>query len=286
MAGERPLYHRGMKPGALTTLIASLTFVAAGMLSAGTAAADFRPKAGIDVSRFQERISWSRVASTRARFAILQASRGSGNDCAVVPERCGIDPFYRRNYRRARANGLRVGPYHRAFADGSSRRGARRDAKAEARLFSDEVGRLRRRDLIPTLDVESPFGRLSSGRLVLWIETWIDVVERRLDTPVMVYTNDSSWQATGNTTLFAERGVPLWVANFGVPEPLVPADDWAGRGWAIWQYTSSGRIRGISGAVDKNVTGVRLRSLRVGRYRPPPAEPPQPVERGRPGAEI
>jgi lysozyme len=237
-------------------------------------AADVRAKPGIDVSRFQETVNWKRVGSTRTRFAILQASRGSGGDCAVVPERCGVDPFYRRNYRLARENDLRVGPYHRAFADGRTDQAAREDAKAEARLFSDEVRRLRRRDLIPTLDVESPFGSLDAERLNLWIEKWMRVVERRLDTPVMIYTNDSSWRATGNTTAFAEREVPLWVANFDVAAPLVPAFDWAGRDWSIWQYTSSGRIRGISGAVDKNLTGVRLRSLRVGRHRPPSADPP------------
>lgn len=256
--------------------VALLALLLALSVPSTPAAADVRPKLGIDVSRFQGTVNWKRVGSTPARFAIVQASRGSGSDCAVVPERCGSDSFYRRNYRLARENDLRVGPYHRAFADGATDRAAREDAKAEARLFADEVGLLRRRDLIPALDVESPFGSLDAERLTLWIETWMRVVERRLDAPVMIYTNDSSWRATGNTTIFAERGVPLWVANFDVATPLVPAFDWAGRGWSIWQYTSSGRIRGISGAVDKNLTGVRLRSLRVGRHRPPVADPPSP----------
>jgi lysozyme len=253
---------------------AALALLVAVAVPSPSLAADVRPKLGIDVSRFQGTVNWKRVGSTPAGFAIVQASRGSGADCTVVPERCGADSFYRRNYRLARENGLRVGPYHRAFADGASDRAAREDAKVEARLFSDEVGRLRRLDLIPALDVESPFGSLDAGRLNLWIETWMRVVERRLDTPAMIYTNDSSWRATGNTSAFAERGVPLWVANFDVLAPLVPAFDWAGRGWSIWQFTSSGRIRGISGAVDKNLTGVRLRSLRVGRHRPAADPPP------------
>ena len=68
----------------------------------------------------------------------------------------------------------------------------------------------------------------------------------------LIYTNASSWSATGDTTWFAHNGHPLWVANFDVPKPLVPAQNWAGKGWSIWQYTSSGRARGIQGAVDRN----------------------------------
>ena len=42
------------------------------------------------------------------------------------------------------------------------------------------------------------------------------------------------------------------VANFDVPRPLVPAGNWAGKGWTVWQYTSKGRARGIDGNVDRN----------------------------------
>jgi len=37
-----------------------------------------------------------------------------------------------------------------------------------------------------------------------------------------------------------------------VPRPLVPARNWAGKGWTVWQYTSKGRARGIDGHVDRN----------------------------------
>jgi lysozyme len=77
-------------------------------------------------------------------------------------------------------------------------------------------------------------------------------VERKLGAKAIIYTNNSSWLATGDTTSFALQGHPLWVANFDVPKPAVPAADWAGKGWSIWQYTSSGHVRGVSGAVDRN----------------------------------
>jgi lysozyme len=222
------------------------------LLLVPTAGAAKKPIKGIDVSRFQGRIAWNEVGKTDLRFAYVQASRGSGRDCTVVPEECGRDQYFSRNYRNAKKAGLRVGAYHRAFAKGRTRGKAKRDARAEAHRFIDVVGRVRADDLRPALDVEVPFRRLDAGRLRLWIRTWANRVEKKLHVKPVIYTNSSSWLATGDTTSFAEDGYPLWVANFDVRRPSVPADNWAGRGWTIWQYTSSGRVRGISGNVDRN----------------------------------
>ena len=216
---------------------------------------------GIDVSRFQGVIDWRRVARTKNSFAFVQASRGSGADCAVEPTRCGPDEYYVSNYIGATENGLRVGAYHRAFASGESRRKARRDARREARIFLETVetaGGVARGDLRPVLDVETPFVGLNPARLRLWIKVWLRKVRRGTGVKPMIYTNASSWQATGDTQRFARRSHRLWIANFGVEAPAVPAANWGGAGWAVWQFTSTGRVRGISGNVDKNRLGVPL----------------------------
>jgi len=211
------------------------------------------PIKGIDVSRFQGTIAWKAVGRTDLRFAYVQASRGMGGDCSVAPDDCGADPFWARNYRKAKHEaGLRVGAYHRAFAQGRTTDRVKEDARAEADVFVAAVGKVRRRDLRPALDVEYPFKNLDSIRLQLWIQTWMNRVDRKLDVKPIIYTNQSSWAATGDTTSFATSGHPLWVANFDVPRPAVPASNWAGKGWTIWQYTSSGRVRGIDGDVDRN----------------------------------
>jgi lysozyme len=234
--------------------VLALALAATALASAAPAAAPKKPKVvrGIDVSRFQGNIAWRQVAKTKNKFAFVQASRGSGGDCRVVPEECGVDPTYERNYRNARQQGLRVGPYHRAFASGRTADAARADAREEASLFIDTVGRLKGRDLLPALDVEVPFVGLDEQELRIWIATWCRRVERKLGYRPLIYTNHSSWQATGDATRFAKDGHKLWVANFDVKRPLVPAKNWAGKGWTIWQYTSSGRVRGIDGAVDRN----------------------------------
>jgi GH25 family lysozyme M1 (1,4-beta-N-acetylmuramidase) len=244
----------------LVALVAALL-----VLSAAPAAA--ARLQGIDVSRFDDRIDWRRVAGDGIEFAFVQASRGAGDDCAVKPRRCGRDGLYERNYEAARAAGVRVGAYHRAFADGSDRASAKADAKAEALVFTREVGRLRDGDLLPALDAETPFDGLGPRLLRVWIRTWLKRVEARLGARPIVYTNVSSWAATGDTTEVALAGHPLWVANWGVAAPAVPAANWAGRGWSVWQYTNSGSVAGIHGRVDRDVLRGGFDPLTVARRR-------------------
>lgn len=246
------------------SLLAGLAALGAAILlsALSPAPATAKRRLGIDVSRFQERITWNRVGKTRVKFAFVQASRGRGPDCLVVPDRCGVDEYWERNYRRARANGIRVGPYHRGFLpQEGGRKRAKRDARREAKLFVRTVGELRRRDLRPVLDFESPFGELRERPVRAWVRTWLRRVEKGLGAKPIIYTNHSSWQATGDVTAFARRGHPLWIADWQTDTPLVPADDWAGQGWSVWQFTSSGHVRGIEGRVDKNRMRVPLREL-------------------------
>lgn len=257
---KRSVIRRTAHRRSLRRAAAIVALVAGALGPAATASGQAR---GIDVSRFQGKIKWQQVAKTKTRFAFVQASRGRGDDCAVVPESCGRDLYYRRNYRRARAYGIRVGAYHRAFAGGRTTAGVTLDARAEADVFISEVGAVSSGDLLPALDVEHPFGGLNAQRLQLWLRTWLERVEAALGVKPIIYTNASSWSATGDTTEFALAGNPLWVANWGVPEPAVPADYWGGQGWSIWQYTSSGRVRGIAGNVDRNRAGVPLREVTV-----------------------
>lgn len=243
-----------------------LAVLAAFLLAPALAPAAVR---GIDVSRFQEFVDWGEVGETKVKFAFIQASRGWRNDCLVAPEECGADPFYDLNMEGARAEGIKVGAYHRAFASGKTRKAAKRDARREARLFARTVGEIPRGDLVPVLDVETPFTDLSDKRLRLWISTWLERVQRRLDAKPMIYTNASSWAVTGDTQRYAKRGHRLWVANFNVKEPLVPAENWGGLGWSVWQFTSTGRVRGVNGDVDKNRLAVPLRHLSAQRSMKP-----------------
>jgi lysozyme len=231
-------------------------------LSAAPASAG-SPGLGVDVSRFQGEVGWQLVADDGIQFAFVQASRGSGDDCSVRPKRCGADRFYPGNYLNAREVGIPVGAYHRAFVGGDTRGQVKDDARTEADVFLSRVGELHSGDLLPALDVEAPFDGLGPARLRVWVRTWLRRVRTALGERPIIYTSPSSWAATGNTTEFAKAGHPLWIANWGVSQPSVPASNWAGRGWSVWQFTSSGEVNGIEGRVDMNRLGVGVDEITV-----------------------
>jgi GH25 family lysozyme M1 (1,4-beta-N-acetylmuramidase) len=218
---------------------------------------------GIDVSRFQGAINWPTVAGSGIRFAFVQASRGSGADCTVKPLQCGADPYFATNRLAAESSAVRVGAYHRAFASGATAADARADSLAEANIFIAAVGSLQRGELIPVLDAETPFTGMTSSSLRTWIRVFVKRVTKKLGRKPMIYTNTSSWSATGNTSEFARARYPLWVAEWGVSRPSVPAGNWGGRGYSVWQYTSSGSVPGISGRVDMDRLGKRLGKITV-----------------------
>jgi len=241
----------------MTSLLVLALVAGPGQAQAGTKAM------GIDVSRFQGTIDWPSVAGSGIGFAYVQASRGSGADCTVKPAQCGPDPFFANNRLAAESAGVRVGAYHRAFASGATTADARADALAEANIFIAAVGSLQRGELIPVLDAETPFTGMTSTSLRTWIRVFVKRVSKKLGRKPMIYTNASSWSATGNTAEFAKARYPLWVAEWGVSRPSVPANNWAGRGYSVWQYTSSGSVSGISGRVDMDRLGKRLGKITV-----------------------
>ena len=242
---------------AAAALCAALLCLAPASASAGTKAI------GIDVSRFQRAIDWPTVAASGVRFAFLQASRGSGADCTVKPGQCGSDPYFASNRVAAATSGIRVGAYHRAFATGGTVASARADALAESDVFLASVGSLRSGELLPVLDVETPFTGMTSATLRTWIRVWVKRVKKRLGRKPMIYTNATSWAATGNTMEFAKAKYPLWVAEWGVSRPTVPAGNWARNGYSVWQYTSSGSVPGIAGKVDMDRLGKGLAKITV-----------------------
>ena len=218
---------------------------------------------GIDVSRFQGTIVWPSVAGAGVRFAFVQASRGSGTDCTVKPAQCGADPYFATNRIAAETAGIRVGAYHRAFASGGTIADARADSLAEANVFLASVGSLQPGELVPVLDVETPFSGMTSTTLRTWVRVWVKRVNKRLGRKPMIYTNATSWSATGDTREFAKAKYPLWVAEWGVSRPTVPASNWGRHGYSVWQYTSSGSVPGISGDVDMDRLGKGLAKITV-----------------------
>ena len=198
---------------------------------------------GIDVSHWQDTIDWKKVAGTGKRFVFLKAT--DGHDY--------LDPTFATNRAGARANGLVVGAYHFARPDPSQG-----DAVEEARWFVSHA-EPKPGNLLPVLDLETSKGLDQQG-ITLWARRWVAEVRRLTGVTPLMYTSPYGWASrTGDSRALARDGVPLWVAHWGVTSPLLPAGDWDGKGWRVWQHTSDGHVAGIEGRVDLDV--VRGRSL-------------------------
>lgn len=210
---------------------------------------------GIDVSRYQGRIDWSAVATTPVRFVIMRATLGNRFR----------DERYRRNLSGATAHGLVVGAYH--FAKPGR---ARHDARAEADHFL-RVSRVAAGDLLPVLDIEET-GGLGPKQLRTWARAWLERVRLRTGVRPMIYSGSRFWHGfMRNTSWFARRGHPLWVAHWYVGRPDVPARRWAGKGYTVWQWSATGSVAGIKGDVDRNWVRGSLRRGRIASIAVDPA---------------
>jgi GH25 family lysozyme M1 (1,4-beta-N-acetylmuramidase) len=193
---------------------------------------------GIDVSHWQNVINWPQVAASGKKFAFIKASESTTL----------VDEFYATNRAQAKALGMLVGAYH--FARPSRNAG---DAIAEADYFL-AMAQPVAGDLYPVLDLEVT-GGLSPVELQEWVKAYLERIHERLGARGIIYTSPTFWRNNmADTNWFAINGYrTLWVAHWtSGPSPSVPGENWGGTGWTFWQYTSSGRVSGISGRVDLN----------------------------------
>ena len=84
-----------------------------------------------------------------------------------------------------------------------------------------------------------------------------------LGVKAIIYTTTPFWKTfLGNSTWFADNGYRLWIAHWtSAAQPTLPASNWGGHSWTLWQYTNAGIVDGIDGNVDQDrFRGLELRS--------------------------
>ena len=189
---------------------------------------------GVDVSHHQRGINGF---GSDVDFVIVKATEGIG----YVDDQCD------RLYQLAKSAGKKLGVYHFARPDlGNSGRG-------EADFFVDNIqGYIREAILI--LDWEPSGGQIGN---VGWAKEFLDRVQERTGIKPVIYMSASPMNSY-NWGPVAQADYGLWVANYGTnngqPQEGVfnryPVKYWSF--WALWQYTSVGRISGYDGNVDMN----------------------------------
>lgn len=185
---------------------------------------------GIDVSKYQQTISWDEVKAMSVNeiklgFAFIKATEGIGN----------TDPNFNRNWKRSKSSGITRGAYHFFIAS--------KDGRMQAEHFIRKV-KLEKGDLPPVLDVEQLNG-VKSPTLRKEAKKWLDIVEEYYKVKPIIYSNaDFYKQHLGKDF----DDYPLWVAHYYQPtQPRI------NRKWHFWQHSDEGRVNGILSPVDFNV---------------------------------
>ncbi len=179
---------------------------------------------GIDVSHYQGNVDWASVKSAGMEFAIVKATEGTNT----------VDSEFGNNWSGIKAVGLVRGAYHFFHTDKS--------AEEQADHYIETV-RLEPGDLPPILDVEITEG-VAMEEIDDEIKTWLDRVENAYGVTPMVYAN-LNFVKTVLTAEFSRY--PLWLADYTTETPTVP-EIW--NDWTLWQYSQSGSVTGVDGAVD------------------------------------
>ncbi len=187
--------------------------------------------AGVDVGDSNGVVNWSLVAAWGYKFGYARVGDG-----------LLLDTQFQANWAGMKAAGLRRGAYF-VFEPGT-------DPSAQATRFINAIsGTYTTADLIPAVDVEVTGGQ-SAATIATELQTFVGRVGGMLGFEPIIYTSAGFWSANlANSTAYT--GTPLWIVDWGaVSTPAVPANDWGGNGWMIWQTSATGSVPGISGSVD------------------------------------
>lgn len=187
---------------------------------------------GIDVSYTDGRIDWRRVREDRIEFAMVRAGFGDGN----------IDQEFERNARECNRERIPLGIYWFSYA--YTREMARREAKQCVEIIrryrveypvafdfeEDSIDYAREQGVTITKDLATDFTREFCDEI------------RRAGYKPMFYTNLSDLEDYFDIRRLREY--ELWLAKY---QHVLGVDD-----VDMWQYSDSGRVRGIRGEVDMN----------------------------------
>ena len=191
---------------------------------------------GIDVSKYQGNIDWGAVAASGINFAIIRVGyRGSSTGVLVE------DPYFKRNISGATKAGIKVGVYFFTQAVTEA------EAVEEASMAMSLVSGYRMTYPI-FIDTESASnGRangLSRSSRTAIVKAFCQTVQNG-GYKAGVYASKSWFNNQLNASSL--NGYCIWVAQYSSSCTYTGKRD-------LWQYSSKGKVSGISGNVDMNIS--------------------------------
>lgn len=194
---------------------------------------------GIDVSRYQGNIDWQKVAASGVEFAIIRVGiRGYGQEGKIV-----LDERFEQNVKGATEAGIEVGVYF--FAQAITEEEAHEEADVVLEAIKDyNITYPVVYDVEKTGAKDGRMNQLTVEERTKVTRVFIDRIKEAGYTP-MIYSNMEMWSVLLDMSQFED--VDKWFAYYDT-DLYFPYE------YAIWQYSDTGRIDGIEGDVDLNIS--------------------------------
>lgn len=193
---------------------------------------------GIDVSRYQSHINWSKVSSSTdnksIQFAFIKATEGTSLG----------DPHFASNWKKANEKDITVGAYMYFHPNKSG--------QSQANNFIKKVA-LVKGHFAPVVDIETT-DSVDVYTLRSRLQTCLNTLEKKYGVKPIIYTSSGFYKSYLGSKF---DKYPLWVAQYKSTTPNVK------RKWHIWQHTDKGKVNGISGNVDMNVINGDTNTLKM-----------------------
>lgn len=188
---------------------------------------------GIDVSSYQGKPDWAKVAASGVKFALLR-----------IHQQSGIDSSFEHNYKGCKSNGILVGGYKYSYALNV----AQAEAEADAVLA---VLNGRGLDFPVFYDLEWSKQREQCSRTTITkiVKAFLEKV-KKAGYKVGIYCN-VDWYNNALDT--GSLPYDYWLAAYPYNDNGTLQERLRPKYGVGWQYSSKGTVPGISGAVDMDV---------------------------------
>lgn len=188
---------------------------------------------GVDVSSWQGKIDWQKVKNDGKSFAILRIGTTKGKDT-----------YFEENYKNAKNAGLNVGCYFYTYAT------TKDESEKDAELVLSWLDG-KQLEYPVFYDMENSAQLSSDITTKMRTEMCIAFLDKMAENRWYcgTYANGNWFSNYLDKTALSEN-YELWLAswmNSGLPSKDYSSD------YGLWQYTDSGRVNGISTAVDLDV---------------------------------
>lgn len=188
---------------------------------------------GVDVSAWDEDLDWNKIKKAGVKFAILRAS-----------VRRSVDTYFEKNYNAAKKAGVTIaGVYYYTYSMNAN------DCAADADFVVQKLGGKK----VPIFfDMEEQTqADLGPRKVTDMMKAFIKRCKSH-GYKCHIYTNKNWYVNYFYPKELASMGCKFWVASYGLDDGTMNTKYKPNVGEWIWQYTSVGKLKGLSNQFDMN----------------------------------